>query len=110
MFNLFTKKEKGYQQIEIAEFDELRKADDHVVLDVRSPEEAKKGTVPGHQLINYFDGDFKKELAALDRSKAYLIYCRSGMRSAKACKLMAGMGFARLYNLKGGIVAWNREQ
>jgi rhodanese-related sulfurtransferase len=38
--------------------------------------------------------------------KNYYIYCRSGARSSRACKIMGKAGFKNLYNLKGGILSW----
>jgi len=61
-------------------------------------------------MINFFDADFKEQLSGLDKSKSYLVYCRSGNRSGKACSMMADMGFKNLYNLRGGIGAWNAAQ
>jgi rhodanese-related sulfurtransferase len=34
------------------------------------------------------------------------VYCRSGVRSAKACQMMGSQGFEKLYNLDGGILEW----
>jgi len=44
-----------------------------------------------------------------ERSAHYLLVCRSGRRSRKACDLLAGMGFSHLYNLNGGMIAWNEQ-
>lgn len=107
MFNLFRKKPKPYQNITADTFAELSEKKDHVILDVRSPNELSEGSIPGHIMINFFESDFKEELNKLDKSKSYLVYCRSGNRSGKACSLMAKIGFNKLYNLKGGIGAWN---
>jgi rhodanese-related sulfurtransferase len=50
--------------------------------------------------------DFAQKVKALDKSKTYLVHCRSGKRSVQACGEMEGFGFGRLYNLDGGISAW----
>ncbi|NQZ74520.1 MAG: rhodanese-like domain-containing protein [Ekhidna sp.] len=107
MFSLFKKKPKGFQDITANEFAELKKAKNHVVLDVRSPGELAEGAIPGYKMINFFDFSFKSKISQLDKSKTYLVYCKSGNRSTRACKTMAKMGFENLYNLKGGIGAWN---
>ncbi len=97
----------SYKDISPEEFAELMKKDDHVVLDVRSPQELSEGEVPGHIMINVFDPTFPNKIAELDKEKAYLLYCRSGGRSSQACNYMAGQGFNEIYNLRGGITAWN---
>lgn len=97
----------NYENIDVNRFEKLMEEEDHVVLDVRSPQELAEGSVQGHVMINFFDPAFKSEVEKLDKSKAYLIYCRSGNRSGQACHIMSSMGFDRLYNLIGGIGAWN---
>jgi rhodanese-related sulfurtransferase len=50
-----------------------------------------------------------QEIGKLDKGKSYYIYCRTGVRSANSCHLMKELGFAKTYNLIGGIVDWNGE-
>jgi len=107
MFGIF-KTNKKYENVGAAQFDELMREKNSVVLDVRTPEELNDGAVPGHKMINFFDPSFQQKVAKLDKSKTYLVYCRSGNRSGNACKAMGDMGFEKLYNLEGGISAWNR--
>jgi len=83
---------------------------DFVVLDVRTPEEFAAGHLPveGGTLRNldfYADG-FRQQLDRLDRDVTYLVYCRTDNRSGEAIAMMQNLGFERLYNLDGGIVAW----
>ncbi|EAY25500.1 rhodanese-like domain-containing protein [Microscilla marina] len=98
----------SFQNIDVAEFKhKIAQEPDAVILDVRSPIELEDGSVPNHQLIDIMQPDFASKIAELDKEKTYLVYCRSGNRSGKACALMAEMGFTKLYNLAGGIMAWN---
>ncbi|NQZ75062.1 MAG: rhodanese-like domain-containing protein [Ekhidna sp.] len=100
----------SYQNVDVVKFAELLDRENTMVLDVRSPAELAEGEVPGYQMINFFEPDFKEKISSLDRSKSYLVYCRSGNRSAQACSLMVDMGFENLYNLVGGIGAWNSSK
>ena len=100
-------REKGYKDIPVAEFKELMHKEDAFVLDVRQPQEVPDGTIEGFQMISFGDIDFYDHLKHLDKDKTYLVYCRSGNRSGQACRIMHEMGFERLYNLSGGIIAWN---
>lgn len=77
-----------------------------VVLDVRTPEEFATGHLPGAINIDVEASDFTDQLASLDKSTAYAVYCHSGNRSAVAMKEMAGEGFTDLADLAGGITAW----
>jgi len=64
-----------------------------VVIDVRTPAEYAAGHIAGAQNIDVEAGDFATKIAALDKGAAYLVYCRSGRRSAIAADQMASAGF-----------------
>ena len=98
----------AFSDISAEQFDKLRKSEKTVVLDVRTPEEYKEGHIPGAVLIDFTSDDFAKEVAKLDKDKTYLVYCASGGRSARSCKKMAQLNFKSLYNLPGGIGAWEK--
>jgi len=76
------------------------------VIDVRTPAEFAEG----HLLnaVNYdWNGDsFEQQVAALDKSKPVLVYCRSGSRSAAAAAYMRTAGFKEVYEMDGGFVSW----
>ena len=82
---------------------------DTVVLDVRIPMEVSHGKIPGAQVIDLMDAHFTQKVVELDKDKPYVVYCRSGNRSAQACNYMASQGFTKLYNLNGGIGNWPYE-
>jgi len=84
-------------------------ADDNaVILDVRTEEECNNGIIPDSINIDIYKGpEFMEKIEALDKSKNYYVYCRSGVRSAKACEVMESIGFKNAYNLEGGIIEWN---
>ena len=77
---------------------------DVVVIDVRTPGEVAESYIKGADLfINYNGSDFDKKVNALDKSKKYIVYCRSGGRSAGASDYMVKHGFKEVYNLVGEI-------
>lgn len=63
------------------------------VIDVRTPAEFAAGHVAGAQNIDVEAADFGTKIAALDKTAPYLVYCRSGRRSAIAASQMAAAGF-----------------
>ena len=98
------------KNIDQFEFEGLSQEKDSVILDVRRPDEWARGIVPGARTINFMDQlNFMDEIQKLDKSKHYLIYCRSGNRSGRACMIMNQLGFGNTYNLKGGMMAWRGE-
>jgi rhodanese-related sulfurtransferase len=90
-------------------FDLIEKNKDNpqfVILDVRGPDEHGQGHVKDSILIELQSPDFKSKLEELDKDKTYLVYCRSGMRSAKAAKIMEKMEFENIYAMEGGFTNW----
>ncbi|MEI8003331.1 MAG: rhodanese-like domain-containing protein, partial [Methanothrix sp.] len=59
-----------------------------VILDVRTPQEYGSGHLNGSINLDFKSPSFTDQIARLDRDKAYLIYCRTGVRSARALLLM----------------------
>jgi rhodanese-related sulfurtransferase len=79
-----------------------------VTLDIRTAAEFAGGHLRGATNIDYYDSGFQGRLDKLDKAKTYLVYCHTGNRSGKATALMRGLGFARVYDLRGGIAAWQQ--
>ncbi|MCC7245044.1 MAG: rhodanese-like domain-containing protein [Saprospiraceae bacterium] len=84
---------------------ELDSNPDSVLLDVRTAMEVSAGKLPGAMVIDFMASDFRQKVAALDKSKTYFVYCRSGNRSGSACQIMHKLGFD-VRNLMGGIGAF----
>ncbi len=77
-----------------------------ILLDVRTEDEFRSGHIDGASEIDFYQSDFKEKLAALDKTKSYLIYCHSGNRSGKTLGMMSELGFRDVHDLEGGIAAW----
>lgn len=105
-----TQNQGDFTNIGAGEINSLLKDNpDLVLLDVRMPKEIAGGKVENALEINVLSPDFSKKVANLDKSKPYLVYCRSGNRSAKACNIMSKQAFGKLYNLQGGYSAWLKK-
>jgi rhodanese-related sulfurtransferase len=79
---------------------------DFVIIDVRTADEFNSGHIANSINIDYYSPDFKSKLDKLDRSKEYLVYCRTGVRSAAATRIILDLGFTKVRNMTGGIVQW----
>jgi phage shock protein E len=100
---------KAYKNLDPEAFDKMRRTDTNaVVLDVRTKAEYEKGHIPGSVRIDFNSPDFEKELRKLEKTKTYLVYCAAGIRSARACKKMDSLNLLQVYNLAGGLGAWEK--
>ena len=77
------------------------------VIDVRTPEEYSEGHIEGATLLDFYEPTFADQLAELERDGAYLLYCRSGNRSGQAASIMSELGFDQVYDMRGGVVAYD---
>jgi sulfur-carrier protein adenylyltransferase/sulfurtransferase len=84
----------------------LDRGDDIFILDVREPHEYQICNLGG-RLIPL--GELPRRAAELDSSREIVAHCRSGMRSADAVEFLRQAGFRKIWNLKGGILAWSDE-
>jgi sulfur-carrier protein adenylyltransferase/sulfurtransferase len=84
----------------------LDRGDDLYILDVREPHEYQICNLNGH-LIPL--GEISRRVHELDSSKEIVAHCRSGKRSAEAVEFLRKAGFKKIWNLKGGILAWSDE-
>ncbi|MBZ5643200.1 MAG: molybdopterin-synthase adenylyltransferase MoeB [Acidobacteriia bacterium] len=82
------------------------RGDDVFILDVREVHEYQICNLNG-KLIPL--GELPRRVAELDSSKEMIVHCRSGKRSADAISFLQKAGFKKLWNLKGGILAWSDE-
>ena len=84
----------------------LDKGDDLYILDVREPHEYDICNLNGH-LIPL--GELPQRVHELDSSREIVAHCRSGKRSADAVDFLQKAGFRKIWNLKGGILAWSDD-
>jgi adenylyltransferase/sulfurtransferase len=75
------------------------------LIDVREPFEFEIARIEGAKLIPL--GEIVERADELDREQLLIIHCHSGGRSAEAVRLLKQRGFAKVYNLEGGIAAWS---
>jgi adenylyltransferase/sulfurtransferase len=77
------------------------------MIDVREPHELRISRIEGAELIPL--GSFAARMHELDSAEEIVLFCKSGSRSARALELLAGAGFRKVKNLRGGINAWARQ-
>lgn len=79
---------------------------DFAILDVRTPAEYADGFIEGAFNIDVNSPTFREDVGKLEKNKTYLVYCRSGNRSATASGILEELGFNDIFNMTGGILDW----
>jgi len=75
------------------------------LVDVRTAGEFKEGHIKGAVLIPVDEITSRAEKELPDKNAAIVVYCRSGVRAARAAQSLADMGYTNVYNM-GGIMSW----
>lgn len=105
--NLFSRTEDT-SNLDSASFEKfINENKNAVVVDVRTKSENSEVRIPKSVLIDISKPDFLSRIEKLDKTKTYLVYCRSGSRSSAALKKMKQFGFENVYHLRSGIIGWN---
>ncbi|OKL37796.1 rhodanese-like domain-containing protein [Domibacillus mangrovi] len=81
----------------------IRQGKDLTIIDVRETDEVATGQIPG--AVNIPLGLVEFRMHELDKSKEYVMVCRSGGRSSMAANLLESHGY-RVINMTGGMNEW----
>ena len=81
-----------------------------LIIDIRTSAEFREGHLEGARQIDFLEEDFSTKVRKLDRTRAYLIHCRSGGRSSRSLALWKKLGFKKVYHLDGGILTWEKAR
>lgn len=98
---------KGVKNLNGKEFEnELKRSENNSqLIDVREIHEFRQGRIVGAKNIPL--GEIGQKLEQISTDKPVFLYCRSGMRSKQAGKILSRNGYSQIYNLNGGIMAWS---
>jgi rhodanese-related sulfurtransferase len=95
--------------LEPQEFKEFIASNDVLLVDVRTPGEFSSGHIENAININFLSSEFDEKIQKLDTTKTLVIYCRSGNRSGKSTSKLVKAGFKDIYDLKGGVLNWQKS-
>ncbi len=77
----------------------------YLILDIRDAADYEKGHIP--EAVNIPLKELGYRLYTLDRTKDIIVYCDVGLQSKIACQVLTNAGFKDVYNLTGGLKAWD---
>ena len=100
----------GYTEITTQEATALTNRENAVLIDTREATEFADGHIVN--AIHVPAGEVDSQVGKLEKykSRPVIAYCRSGHRSGSACRQLHKAGFEKVYNLRGGIMAWERDK
>jgi adenylyltransferase/sulfurtransferase len=78
--------------------------DNHFLLDVREEDEWAECCIPGAELIPL--GQLMHRLQEVPRGRKIIVHCKAGIRSARACTMLLASGYEDVWNVEGGMDAW----
>jgi len=106
VWNIFGEKLQGFESIDPQQAIMMINHDDALVVDVREDNEFKEGHIANAMHIPL--GMLSDKISRLEkhRDKTIIMSCRSGNRSGVACGKLKKEGFEKIYNLRGGVIAW----
>ncbi len=104
--NIMTTAQNKIEVNSVQSLELIQKNNKIVVLDVRTPDEFELGHVKGAQNIDIYQQDFYVKLSKLDKSKIYLVYCRTNRRSGNTVNFMIQNGFKTVYQMMDGFNGW----
>lgn len=102
----FNKNAGGGATVRPSEAVTLINRNNALVLDVRESSEFKTGHITGAKHIPLAELNDRLNELVKYKNKAIIVNCQHGVRSAKACNLLRKAEFTEIYNLQGGIGAW----
>lgn len=99
---------RGVNDVDCAAALQLINHKEAQVLDVRENDEYKGGHLLNAKLVPL--GKLRERIGELERHRdqPLVVVCRSGQRSATACAMLRREGFSQVYNLAGGVMAWQK--
>lgn len=97
---------RGYSSVSPSESTQMINRDDALMLDVRESNEYSEGHIINSLHIPL--SGLKTRMKELEKykSKKVIVACRSGHRSSQACNNLKKEGFEQVFNLSGGVMAW----
>ena len=97
------------EDVNAEKFHQLIEEGEGIIIDVRTSQEFNSGHIIDATNIDYYSEDFLDKLEIVRKDIPIYVYCRSGGRSSSAASKMEKLGFAKVYNLIGGIGTWQSE-
>jgi rhodanese-related sulfurtransferase len=97
----------GVNQVGPGEATRMLNHDNAVIVDMREDKDYREGHIVNAVHTPASNSDAVQKLEKF-RERPVIVYCRSGHSSAGFCSKLRKQGFASVYNLAGGVLAWQK--
>jgi len=97
----------GVNEVGPADATRMLNHDNAILVDMREDKDYREGHIVNAVHTPASNSDAMKKLDKF-RERPLIVYCRSGHTSAKFCSNLRKQGFASVYNLAGGVLAWQK--
>lgn len=108
LYSCTTKAQDGaaFISLGVQDFKQAQSTSKGLLLDVRTPDECAEGIIEGATMLDYSAPGFMDGIKQLDKDQPIYIYCAAGGRSRQTMTRMQGLGFTKVWDLDGGMSAW----
>ncbi|MEI6533121.1 MAG: rhodanese-like domain-containing protein [Candidatus Roizmanbacteria bacterium] len=91
-------------------YNAIQEKKDFVLIDVRTPEENKRGTIENsiNVVIDNLDSTIIQTIP--DKTKTVYLFCASGARSEIGADVMQKLGYTNVFSLQHGILMWRMKK
>ena len=93
------------KDINVEEMKKMIDNENIVIIDVRPKEEYIKSHVNNAISIQLYELEYKIRDMELSKNADIIVYCKSGMKSKNASRILDDMGYINVYNLKDGYIS-----
>ena len=109
VFSILQSNVRGVKVVPALQLPQLQRDRNHVIIDVNEAAQFNQSHIPDAKNfpLSAINAD-NKDLIAL-KEKTTIIVCQSGSRSSKAARQLQALGFTNLHILRGGLLAWTKE-
>jgi rhodanese-related sulfurtransferase len=80
-----------------------------IMIDMRSDKDYRDGHIVNAVNVPDGKGDIPANLSK-QRERPVIVYCRRGQQSTAICNKLSKQGFKSVYNLQGGVLAWQKAE
>ena len=103
----FRRRLSGVKEVTAGEAVQLINHDNAIMIDMRGDDDYRKGHIVSAVHSIPRNNSIPEKLDKY-RGQPLIVYCRSGQQSMQLCRQLSKQGFEPVYNLKGGILAWQQ--